>query len=593
MTEVTVSQLWLCSTGNEVAPTPLALPVESLDNFEPYEGMLVTFPQALYISEYYNFDRYGEIVLTSERQFQPTGVYDPYSPEAEQLALANLLSRITLDDGRTSQNPDPAIHPNGSVFDLSNLFRGGDTVTNVTGVLDYSFGLYRIQPTQGAVYAAANPRTSAPEGVSGSLKVASFNVLNYFTTLGSRGADTPEEFTRQRNKIFAALAAIDADVVGLVEIENNGTAVADLVDGLNTVVGGGTYAYVDTGVVGVDEITVALIYKPATVSPLGDFAVLDDPSFTDPLDYDDQQSRPALAQTFMDKSTCGVFTVVVNHLKSKTCYDYASGGDLDQGDGQGCFNVTRTLGAQALIDWLATQPTGSGDVDFLIIGDLNAYDKEDPVDVLLAGGYTDLIYDSLGEYAYSYVFNGQLGYLDHALANGSLLNKVTGTTVWHINADEPDLIDYDMTYKADAQDAIYAPDAYRSSDHDPVIVGVTDNDSDVTPPTLEVSVDPDTLWPANHKYVTVMAAVTVADNFDPNPTVELVSVTSNEADNGLGDGDTPNDIVIVDDYTFQLRAERAGTEADRVYTITYKATDGCGNSTIVSVTVTVPHDQGR
>jgi uncharacterized protein len=185
-----------------------------VDDFEAYEGMYVTFPQALVISEYFNFDRFGEIVLTSERHLTPTAEFEPGAP-AIQAAQEFLLDRITLDDGRTSQNPDPAIHPNGSEFDLSNLFRGGDTVANVTGVLDYSFGLYRIQPTQGADYTSLNPRTVQPEEVGGNLKVASFNVLNYFTTLNSRGANTPEEFTRQRNKIIAAISTIDADVVGL------------------------------------------------------------------------------------------------------------------------------------------------------------------------------------------------------------------------------------------------------------------------------------------------------------------------------------------------------------------------------------------
>jgi predicted extracellular nuclease len=180
------------------------------------------------------------------------------------LAEANQLSRITLDDGRSWQNPDPAMHPNGAVFDLSNLFRGGDVLQNVTGVVDYHNG-YRIQPTVGASYIPVNPRTAQPDDVGGNLKVASFNVLNYFTTLGSRGADDDLEFQRQRDKIFAALAAIDADVVGLIEIENNGTAVEDLMNGLNDLVGADTYAYINTGLVGVDEITVAFIYKPATV----------------------------------------------------------------------------------------------------------------------------------------------------------------------------------------------------------------------------------------------------------------------------------------------------------------------------------------
>ncbi len=162
-------------------------------------------------------------------------------------------------------------------------------------------------------------------------------------------------------------------------------------------------------------------------------------------------------------------------------------------------------------------------------------------------------------------------------------------TAWHINADEPDLIDYDMTFKKDAQDAIYAPDAYRSSDHDPVIVGL--DVCDEVAPTLDVSVTPDMLWPPNHKYVTVVPTITVNDDFDPNPVVTLVSVVSNEPDDGLGDGDTPDDIVINPDGTFSLRAERSGTGNGRIYTITYEATDACGNSTQATATVTVPHSQ--
>jgi len=366
------------------------------------------------------------------------------------------------------------------------------------------------------------------------------------------------------------------------------------VDGLNALVDPGTYAYIDAGVVGTDEITVAFIYKPATVSLVGDFAVLDDPSFTDPVGYGDQQSRPALAQTFMDNNTGGVFTVVANHLKSKG----SACGPGDDDPVQGNCNLTRTMGAQALVDWLATDPTGSGDADFLIVGDLNAYDKEDPVDALKAGpddtlgtadDYIDMVYYFQGEYAYTYLFDGQLGYLDHA-ASADLFDEVTGVTVWHINADEPDLIDYDMSFKQDAQDALYAPDAYRSSDHDPTIVGL--DVCDEIAPTLGVTVAPDRLWPPNHKYVNVTATVVAADNFDSNPSATLVSVTSDEPDSGLDVEDLPDDIVIVNDFRFKLRAERWEGGDGRVYTITYRVTDACGNSTEASATVTVPHDLG-
>jgi predicted extracellular nuclease len=607
MTEITAAQIWVCSTGNSLVPTPLSLPVATLDAFEAYEGMLVTFPQALVISEYFNFDRFNEIVLTSERHLTPTAEFEPGSPEAAQAMLEFELDSITLDDGRTPQNPDPALHPNGEVFDLTNLFRGGDTLANVTGVIDYSFGLYRIQPTEGADYANTNPRPAEPEDVGGSLTVAAFNVLNYFDTLSNqqcgpegfqqqcRGADTLEEFQRQQAKIVAAMGVIDADVLGLIEIENDaGEATANLVAALNAAVGAGTYAYIETGFVGTDVIKQAILYKPAAVTPVGNYALLT--SAVDPL-FDDDHNRPVLAQTFLDNATGGIFTVAVNHLKSKGS---ACAGDPDTGDGSGNCNLTRLAAAQALVDWLASDPTESGDADFLIIGDLNSYDKEAPIDAILAGpddtpgtadDYTDLIFTFQGEAAYSYVFDGQTGYLDHALASAGLVGEVTGATIWHINADEPDLIDYEMNFKQDAQDALFAPDPYRSSDHDPVIVGL--DVCDEIAPSLTVYVTPVLLWPADHKYVNVTATVTASDNFDPAPTIELVSVTSNEPDDGEDDGNTINDIVIVDDYNFRLRAERSGVGSGRVYTITYQVTDACGNVTTGFATVTVPISRGQ
>jgi predicted extracellular nuclease len=321
------------------------------------------------------------------------------------------------------------------------------------------------------------------------LLIASFNVLNYFTTLdmdgylcgplfdqNCRGADSEEEFARQRAKLLAALGGIQADVFGLVEIQNDqDQSAADLVSGLNALLGSGTYTYIPTGFIGGDAIKVSLLYRPARVAPLGNFALLTsaaDPRFIDTL------NRPVLAQSFTDLTNGKTFTVAVNHLKSKSsaCPD-----DPDLGDGQGNCNLTRTAAAQALVDWLAGDPTGSGVTDFLIIGDLNAYDKEDPIDAVKLGAddaagsaddYVDLVNAFLGEQVYTYVFDGQLGYLDHALANRSLAGKVARVDVWHINADEPDLIDYNLEFKQPAQDALWAPDAYRASDHDPVIVSL-------------------------------------------------------------------------------------------------------------------------
>ena len=284
---------------------------------------------------------------------------------------------------------------------------------------------------------------------------------------------------------------------------------------------------------------------------------------------------------------------MVNHLKSKGSPCDALG-DYDLGDGAGNCNLTRTRAAEALVNWLDTDPTGSGDADFMIIGDLNAYDKEDPIDAIIAGGYSDMVYQFIGENAYSYVFDGQLGYLDHALAmtNGAMSGEVSGATVWHINADEPNLIDYDMSWKKDAQDALYAPDPYRSSDHDPVIIGL--DVCDEIEPTLSIELSIDLLWPPNHKMVEVSAIVDAHDNFDPAPTVSLISIVSSEEDENSGDGNTLGDIDVLDDFTFLLRAERSAKNKEgRTYLVTYQVEDACGNTTLGYATVKVPFSQSR
>ena len=114
---------------------------------------------------------------------------------------------------------------------------------------------------------------------------------------------------------------------------------------------------------------------------------------------------------------------------------------------------------------------------------------------------------------------------------------------------------------------------------------------DTMPPQLNVTATPSNLWPPNHKYVEVKIDASAYDICDPEPKITLMSITSNEPDDSLGDGNTHMDIVITNDFTFSLRAERSGTGSGRIYTITYKATDASGNCAIVTVTVQVAHNQ--
>ncbi len=588
-----------CGTGEPVAAVPITLPLTDDTALESVEGMLVSLPQTLQISEYFNFDRFGEVVLSLPtpgfvRPMTPTAVVAP-GEAATALASANRLATILVDDGNSAQNPDPAIHPgNGQAFTLDNRFRGGDTITDVTGVVDDLFGRYRLQPTVYGGFEPVNPRPDLPPAVGGNLRVASLNVLNFFLTLdnqgsvcgplrdqGCRGADTADEFSRQQAKLLDALLALDGDIVGLVEMENTvGVEPAGhLASELNAVLGSGTYAYIDTGPIGSDAIRVGLLYKPSRVSPEGPFTVLDggvDSRFVD------DRNRPALAQTFRVVEGGTRLTIAVNHLKSKgsACDDI---GDPDVGDGQGNCNLTRTAAAEALADWLATQPTGVADDGALIIGDLNAYDKEDPIVALKAAGFEDLLARFGGEGAYSYVFDGQAGYLDHALAGSSIARAVTGAASWHVNADEPDLLDYDTSFKKAAQQALFEPTVFRSSDHDPVLVGL-----DLLAPTLNVSASPSLLWPPNHRMVPVRITATAEDDQPGTaPTVKLLSVTSSALDSA------DSDIRVVDDRTVLLRAERENGQEARVYTLTYEAEDAAGNRTLARTFVSVPANRGR
>ena len=470
-----VSRRLICPAGGPVTPTTITLPVASMSTFERYEGMLVSFAQTLTATETFTLGRFGEVRLSANgRLYNPTAVTTPGDAAVAHADL-NKRSSFILDDGDSRQNIDPTIHPVGGLS-AANTLRSGYTVEALTGVFDYRFGAYRLQPVGPVAFTAANPRPATPAAVGGNTKVASFNVLNFFNGDGqgggfptARGANNAFELERQKAKEISALSAMNADIVGLMEIENDSgpySALAELVAGLNAEMGAGTYAYIDTGVIGTDQIKVALIYKPAAVMPSGDYALLTtsvDPRFID------TRNRPALAQTFIRKDSAGKFTVVVNHLKSKGS---ACAGDPDLGDGQGNCNGTRTLAAAALADWLATDPTGSGDADVLIMGDLNAYTFEDPITTLEAAGYTNLARRYHDLKAYSYVFDGQAGYLDHALATSTLADQATGVVDWHINADEPIVLDYNVEFKtANQVNTFYDAGPFRSSDHDPVIIG--------------------------------------------------------------------------------------------------------------------------
>ena len=475
MTELrNVIQVKECGRAPLPTPVTITLPLSAPDALEQVEGMRVVFPQALTVTGDYALGRYGEVTLSNGRLFTPTEVAAP-GGTAQVVQTRNVRNRIVLDDGSVVENPDPIIYP-APMLTATNTLRDGDTVSNLHGVIAYAYGSYLVEPTRTPTFVPTNPRPADPPPVGGTLRVASFNVENYFNGDGcgggfptARGARSLADFERQRDKLVKALVGLHADVIGLAEIENDGygpgSALHNLVSGMNAAAPIGTsYNYVrfSGNQLGTDAITCAIVYRTQTVAPVGGAAT--DPQFP-------ALNRPPLAQTFVQKGSGAKFTVVMNHFKSKLPRG-ASGADVDQGDGQGAWNHTRTEAAQDLVAWLATDPTGSKDPDVLILGDLNAYTHADPVTAITAAGYTDLVY-KFNNPNYTYVYKGEAGCLDHALASSHLTGQVTGAAVWHIDADEPPVLGYKTMYKsADQITSLYRNDPYRSSDHDPIVIGL-------------------------------------------------------------------------------------------------------------------------
>lgn len=492
----------VCGTGT-ATPTDIAFPLASADALEKFEGMLVRVPQTMYVTEHYQLGRFGQVTLSSDgRLSQPTNVVLPGAP-ALALQAENNLRKIILDDADNVQNADPIVFARGGLpLSASNTLRGGDTATGIVGVLGYTWGgnaaspnAWRIRPVNamsGTYYfAEVNSRPTIAPSVFGTVRVVGMNLLNYYNTFSGctngvggsaadcRGASNATEFERQWTKTVVAIIKMDADVIGFTELENDGygteSALAHLVGKLNDASAPGTYALIDadsltgqTNALGIDGIKVGMIYQPASVSPIGDTAVLNTPAFVTGGDSVNR-NRPTLAQAFKVNATGALFIVDVNHLKSKGSACNAP----DAGDGQGNCNVVRTNAATELVNWLATDPTGTGDPDILLLGDYNAYAMEDPITVIKNGGYTNLIAYLIGSGAYSYVFDGQWGYLDHALGSASIVSQVTGGGDYHINADEPSVLDYLEDNKSAGQlVSLYAADEFRISDHDPVIVGL-------------------------------------------------------------------------------------------------------------------------
>ncbi|MCP9814689.1 ExeM/NucH family extracellular endonuclease [Synechococcus lacustris] len=486
------SQARLVDTQRVDIPNLQAQRNNSLD-LEPFEGMWVRFPEKLTVNGLYGQFRFGEIELSAGGlPQQPTNVMAP-GAAAYAAELATAKVELVLDDGsNSSYRPASAATPAAPVRDQS--LRRGDSIKAVEGIISYGFDKYRLQPTTALSFTTENPRPAAPIAAkTGEIRIASFNVLNTFSTLNTtgalvgstglapRGANTAEELERQLNKLTVALNGLKADIIGLMELENDSDdkTLKTIVDRLNASQASGStanYSFIPTGTIGTDAIKVGIIYNNKVVTPSANGkAILSDSSFTDPLSSGVSKNRPALAQAFSETATGEVINVVVNHLKSKGAGG-DTGLDVDQKDGQAAFNATRTAAAKKLLDWISTKPTGNSDADWIILGDINAYAKEDPIKVFEAAGYRNALPSFTAEPASSYAFYNPVdmsGALDHMMISAPLVKQAIKADDWNINSAEGAFRDYNRDTNSNGSATVrdfYAVDPYRTSDHDPVIL---------------------------------------------------------------------------------------------------------------------------
>lgn len=510
LTQLLPQSITAATDCDPVKPTELS-GVPTQDQMEALESMLVLPKDTWTITDNYKTNRYGTLSLTpgTEVLRTATDVVAPGAP-AQAYEAENAAKTIDLDDASTTDLTN--FKQNGHKERYAYLANGaparvGYHVTFTKPVvLESRFGSFVFQPTQ---MTAGNPdrspvtitgeRPAAPS-VSGDTKVATFNVLNYFSDLGEnepgckgyedrdhkyvtdkncklRGAWSSQAFANQQTKIVQAINTIDADVVALEEIENpvasgvstdRDGALKSLVNALNAAAGSEVWAYVpspSTAPANEDVIRIAFIYKKAKIAPVGDSVIYDDPAYTG-------LARQPLAQEFKpitDANHEGKnFVVIANHFKSKgSAPKNLSGAEAaantDNGDGQGNSNGVRVKQARAL----ATFAQRFNGTPTLLVGDFNAYTKEDPLKVLTDAGWTH----ESGHGDSSYVYGGRSGSMDHVFANSAAHPLITEVKSWAVNAQESIAFEYSRT-NYNAYLAFEADNPYRASDHNPEIIGL-------------------------------------------------------------------------------------------------------------------------
>lgn len=517
LTQVSASSASVTVLGEPAeAVKPLAIDIPQTDaERERFESMLIE-PQGQWtIADNYSLNQFGEItlaqgesqILPGERTLrQASDVFAPGSSQAQSLEAENVRRSLVLDDGATlnflNSKPNKLV-PLPYISAAHHVSVGTEATFVAPVIMDYRYDLWRLQP-QGQVTGAEDSDipvsfeqvgNEGPEAVGGNVSVGSFNVLNYFTTTGdqlegctyytdregnpitvrggcdARGAANDENLERQQSKIVTALNKFDADVVVLEEIENSArfgldrdAALATLVNELNAAAGTKRWSFVpspDAVPADEDVIRTAMIYQRAAVKTIGESIILDDAAF--------DNARDPMAQAFqrVGGNSKTRFLAIANHFKSKGSNPADGSANADQGDGAGAWNAARVEQAEALVKFADKLKKTSNTSQVLLAGDFNSYSAEEPIQVLVQAGYVDLGAQATSQ---SYLFSGRTGSLDHIMGTQEVAAKVTGQSIWSINATES--VAYEYSRHNYNVSELFTADQFRSSDHNPVVVGL-------------------------------------------------------------------------------------------------------------------------
>ncbi len=406
---------------------------------ERNEGDTIQFNVPVIVNRNYGYSGFTGLTMSVRRIYSPTNQALPLSEAYSEQIRLNSIAPFTLTGCGYKRNGER----------LHNL----KAVKTDETTVKYVSGTWEGNNTRKAL--ENNPPSVDMNGEHNVL-VCGANLEYYLVqSLGTGyGPDSYSEHQKQRTKVKNALATIHADVYGLVEIEQGQAALAEIAADLTEYwkeKTGDHYDYIrDKGTLDGSYTKAGFVYNSDRIQPVGILS-----------ENNSIVRHRKMVQGFILIENNERFIYSINHFKAKS--GSASGRNADQGDGQGSYNYNRVQESMSVLQNVEAYVNYYEDNDLLIMGDLNAYAKEDPIQKFVEAGMYDLHRYFHADSSYSYVFGEQAGYLDHAIANKSLLRQVTGMAAWHVNSDESDEYTYDKSSDLSI---------FRYSDHDPVLVGL-------------------------------------------------------------------------------------------------------------------------